>query len=114
MKVLLVSRSYEDSAVLHLLLNALDMQEKGFEVKIMFEEAATKYIAELNEDQKPFSGLYKKARGLKLIDAVCQACAKMTGVLEAAQEQDLPIVGDMKGHPSLAKYLQEGYQVLIY
>lgn len=114
MRVLLMSRSYEDSAMLHLLLNALDMHEKGFEVKIMFEEAATKYVVELNADQKPFSGFYKKARELKLIAAVCQGCAKMTGSLEAAKEQGLPVVGDMKGHPSLAEYLKEGYQILIY
>jgi len=45
---------------------------------------------------------------------VCQACAGKMGTLEAAREQDLELLADMKGHPSMSGYLEEGFEVISF
>ena len=114
MKTLLVAFNGEMMCFAHVLLNALDMYEKGQEVKIMIEGSATKLIAELDEPGKPFSNQYKKVMELGLVSAVCRACSAKMGALEAAEAQKLPIVGDMSGHPALLPYIQEEYTVITF
>ncbi|MCK5323598.1 MAG: hypothetical protein KAJ45_05605 [Desulfobulbaceae bacterium] len=46
------------------------------------------------------------------IDAVCKSCSNKMGVLDAAEEQDLPLIGDMSGHPAMSICLDKGYEVV--
>jgi hypothetical protein len=111
-KVAFVAFKGEAMCFVHVLLNALDMAEKGHEVKIIFEGAATKQIAELADASKPFAKLYAQVKEKGLVAAVCKACAAKMEALEAAQTQGLPISAEMSGHPSLAQYLEAGYQII--
>lgn len=112
MKVAFVAFKGEAMCFVHVLLNALDMAEKGHEVKVVLEGAATQQIAELADASKPFAQLYAKVKDKGLVDAVCRACASKMNALEAAQAQGLPINADMSGHPPLARYIEEGYQII--
>ena len=114
MKTLLVAFNGEMMCFAHVLLNALDMHEKGHEVKVMIEGSSTKLIAELDEPGKPFASQYKKVKELGLVSAVCKACSAKMGALEAAEAQNLPIVGDMSGHPALLPYIQDGYTIITF
>jgi hypothetical protein len=96
------------------LLNALDLQSRNYDVKIVMEGASTKLISDLRSGSNPLSGLYKKVKAAGLIDAVCKACASKMNVLEEARSEGLPIVEDMSGHPSLARYVDKGYQIITF
>ena len=96
----------------HVLLNVLDMHEKGGTVKIVLEGEATKLINDLPKAEHPLHGLYDKVKKLGLIDGVCRACAiKMNG-LEAAVAEGLRIVDDMAGHAGMAPYIERGYEII--
>ncbi len=43
-----------------------------------------------------------------------RACAAKVEGLAAAEAQGLNICGDMKGHPSLATYIEDGYEVISF
>jgi hypothetical protein len=111
-RVVLVAFHGEPTCFVHGLLNALDMKDRGYEVRVVIEGAATALVKDLNDASKPFAELYRKVREEDLIDCVCQACSAKMGVLDEARSQGLPICGEMNGHPSLARYLDEGYQVI--
>jgi len=113
-RVLLVAFNGEPMCFAHVLLNALDMQARGFDVKVVIEGTATKMVSELNDPEKPFGPLYLKLKEKSLIDCVCQACAATMGALDAAKEQNLPICGEMNGHPSLARYIEQGYRIITF
>lgn len=113
-KVLLAAFNGESMCFVHVLLNALDMEEKGYDVKVVIEGSATRAVEELNDPGKPFANLYREVRQRGMIDCVCQACAGKMGSLESAREQGLPLCAEMKGHPGLAKYLEQGYQVITF
>ncbi len=95
----------------HVLLNALDLHEKGHEVKVIIEGSATKLIS---TNAAPHSTLYQKIKDAKLIDCVCKACAAKTQALKAAENQDLTICAEMKGHPGMQKYIEKGYTIITF
>jgi len=99
---------------IHVLLNGLDMHAKGQETKIILEGAATQLIPELNKPGSPLQPLWEKARKLNLIDGVCKACSNKMGTLAAAQDQKLKLLDEMNGHPSMARYLAEGFEVITF
>ena len=99
---------------IHVLLNALDMNEKGYDVKIVIEGSATKLVPELAKEGNPMLRPYEKAKGLDLIDGVCRACSNKMGTLDAAQAQGLRLLDEMSGHPSMARYMEEGYEVISF
>jgi hypothetical protein len=60
---------------IHVLLNALDMKEKTYEVKVIIEGAATKLVPELAKSDNPLHKLWEKAKSAGLVDGVCKACS---------------------------------------
>jgi hypothetical protein len=113
-QIVLVAFNGDPMCFVHVLLNALDMDKKGYEVKVVLEGTATKLAVELNDENKPFGKLYLDVRQKKLIDCVCYACAAKTGALEGIQAQGLPLCKEMNGHPSLAKYIEQGFKVITF
>ncbi|MBN1124239.1 MAG: DsrE family protein [Sedimentisphaerales bacterium] len=113
-KVVLVAFLGEPMCFVHVLLNALDMKDKGFDVKIIIEGSACKLVKTLDEPGAAFGDLYRKVRDANLIDCVCRACASKMEAAEAAQSQGLRLEGEMSGHPSLARYIADGYQIITF
>ncbi len=113
-KVALFVFNGDPMCFIHVLLNALDMHEKQYEAKIIIEGAAVKLIPELPKTSHPLHGLWKKCLAAELVEGVCKACAAKLGTLDAATEQQLPILGDMSGHPSMSHYLDQGFEVISF
>ena len=103
-KVVLFAFNGEAMCFVHVLLNALDMKEKGYEVKVVIEGSATKLIPFLSESGTILNSPYKKAKELGLIDGVCKACSSKMGTLPDAQAEGLTLLEDMWGHPGMARY----------
>jgi len=102
------------SCFIHVLLNALDLDRRGHEARIVIEGAATALVPELTRQGAPLHPLYRKAREKGLIHGTCKACSAKWKVLQAAQEEGLTLLEDMSGHPSLGGYLEEGYRVITF
>lgn len=113
-KIALVAFNGEAMCFVHVLLNALDMADRGYDVKVIVEGSATKLLGELAEEGHPFGKLYRSVRDKGLVDCVCKACAAKMESLADAQAQGLPLCDEMKGHPSLAKYIEAGFEVITF
>jgi hypothetical protein len=99
---------------IHVLLNALDMKEKTYEVKVIIEGAATKLVTELVKSDNPLHTLWEKAKSSGLVDGVCKACSNKMGALEAAKKQNLTALDEMTGHPSMARYREQGFEIVSF
>jgi len=97
---------------IHVLLNALDLHDKGEDVKITLEGEATGLLIDLRKPEHPSHKLYSKVKDLALIDAVCRACAVKMGVLQAVEEEGLTVADDMSGHAGMAPYLEQEYEII--
>ena len=99
-KIVIVAFAGEPACFAHALLNGLDMQARGWDIKLVIEGRATGLIKALAEPDAPFAPLYGKVKKSGLIDCVCRACANKMGALAAAEAQGLPLAGEMQGHPA--------------
>jgi hypothetical protein len=112
-KVAVFAFNGEEMCFVHALMNALDMKEKGYDVKLIIEGSATRLVKEAEDDNRPFSKLYSKAKDSGLIDCVCRACASKMESLESAKRQDLPLCDEMLGHPSMSRYMDDNYEIIV-
>jgi len=113
-KVALFAFNGEPMCFVHVLLNALDMKEKGIDVKMIIEGAAVKLIPDFSSASSPLKPLFNSAFGLDLIDGICMACSHKMGTQEAAKALGLRLLSDMSGHPSITRYRNEGYEILTF
>lgn len=93
----------------HILINAIDLHEKGIETKIIMEGEAVTLIKELEGEENK---LYKKAKSLGLFDSICKACSAQMGVLDYNEKSDIPLKGNLLGHPAMYDYIKEGYEII--
>lgn len=102
------------SCFVHVLLNAIDYREKGYEAKVVLEGEATRLVAELAKADHPMHALFEKTKALGLFAGVCRACSHQFGSQEACLAEGLDLLDDMHGHPGMAHYTEEGYTILIF
>ncbi len=113
-KIALFAFNGDAMCFVHVLLNALDMSEKGYEVKVIIEGSATKLVEELADPTKSFANLYQKVKDQGLIDCVCKACSAKMNALNAAMAQQIPLCDELMGHPSMAKYMEQGFEIITF
>ena len=99
---------------IHVLLNALDMKEKGYDCKIVIEGSATKLLPDLAEPDNPLNKLWENVKKAGLVDGVCKACSNKLGTLESAKAQGLRLLDEMSGHPSMARYRDKGFEIISF
>jgi hypothetical protein len=114
MKTALFAFNGELMCFVHVLLNALDMHERGQEAAVVFEGSATALVPELAKSDNPFHQLYVQAKDTGLIAGACKACSSKMGVLEAVKSEGLAMLDAMKGHPSMAGWMERGYTVITF
>lgn len=94
---------------IHVLLNALDLNQKGHQARIVFEGESVKLIRELEESG---NSLYRKAKEAGIFACVCKACSAKMGVLDYNTTCGIPLGDDMNGHPSMAAFIDQGFRIL--
>ena len=99
---------------IHVLLNALDMHEKGGEVKIIIEGSSVNLLPSLASKDNPLNNLWEKVKNKGLIEGVCRACAGKPGQLKSVEEQELKIVGGASRHPGMEGYRQAGFEIITF
>lgn len=114
-KIALFAFNGEPMCFVHVLLNAFDLRDKGHTVQIVIEGSATKLVRSFAEDpEQPFAQLYRQAREEGLLAEVCQACAAKMESLASARDQGLNLGNDMHGHPSMGRFIAQGFQVFTF
>jgi hypothetical protein len=114
MKLALFAFNGETMCFVHVLLNGLDMLDRGLEPAIVVEGSATAILPEIATPAHRMNGLYARARERNLFEGACRACSNQMGVQERVQELGLPLLDDMQGHPSMGAYVRNGWSVLTF
>lgn len=113
-KIALVAYTGELMCFAHVMLYAKDFAAKGYDVTIVIEGAATRLVGELTKEGTPFAPLYAEIKEKGLIGCICKACSVKMGSFEEAQKQGLTMGDDLQGHPSLERYVSDGYEILTF
>lgn len=96
----------------HALLNAIDLHEKGYDVKLIIEGAATKLIEDFQKPETPFYELFNKCVSTGILESVCKGCAAKMKTLQICENKGYNIDGSMSGHPPMEKYIAFGYEII--
>jgi len=99
--------------LVHSLIFARDIEDRGGEARIILEGAAPEWLLLLPNPEHKFHSMYSRAKENGVIAAACRACASQAGATEAAEQEAIPLVGDAYGHVSLALYMEEGFRVVM-
>jgi hypothetical protein len=98
------------------LTNALELAKevraRGGDARIVFDGAGTRWIPKLAGADGMKGELFRSVRDA--VDGACSYCAGAFGVREMIKKTGVPLLDDFEGHPSLAGYLERGYEIVTF
>ena len=99
----------------HALLYAQDLAEHRYQVVLIFDGAGTGWANELRKPENPFHKQYLKMKEQGVVEIICDYCADEFGVKDDFQEvQRKKLMGDYEGHPSIVRWVEQGYQIMVF
>lgn len=98
----------------HALLYAKELHDAGIEVKVVFDGAGVKTLAALSSNtERPTYQLYLSLKEQGVLAGVCEFCSTAMGVQEQIVATGIVAMNEINGHPSIAKFVKEGYTPII-
>jgi hypothetical protein len=94
------------------LTSAKEFVDAGDEVALIFDGAGTKWVPELESVDHRYHSIYVELA--EAIAGACSYCASAFGVKEQIESTSVRLLTDYRGHPSLHKYVTDGYQVVTF
>ncbi|MBI3074336.1 MAG: DsrE family protein [Deltaproteobacteria bacterium] len=99
---------------LHALLYAKELKTAGHAVTLVFDGAGTGWAKLMREPKNHLHGKYKELMGLGVVEVICDFCAGAFKVRDdLKQAPGVKLDGEVEGHPSLTKWVAQGYQVIV-
>jgi len=108
--------SHEGMArAVHAFLYARELKEHGHDVVLIFDGAGTEWIEELSNPKSTskIKPAYEAVRKLGITEIICDHCAVAFHVKDRLAERKLPLTAEFEGHPSIAKWADQGYQLVV-
>ena len=99
----------------HALLYARELKERGHEVVLIFDGAGTEWAEEFSnpDSQSKLKATYDELRKLGVVEVVCDFCANAFQVKERLAARQAPLIAEYAGHPSIAKWIEQGYALIV-
>jgi hypothetical protein len=113
-KVIFFAFRDDPMCFVHVLLNSLDLNDKGMDGKIILEGEAVKLVQEIADEKHFLNKLYVKVKERNLFIGACKACSNKLGAVEALGDEKIPLIGEMMGHPAMSDYIQRGYRIITF
>ncbi|MBI4595114.1 MAG: DsrE family protein [Candidatus Tectomicrobia bacterium] len=106
-------QDFHHAAAFHALTYAHDLKTANIDVKLVFDGAGTGWITEWAKPESRLHQLFEEVKTSGLIDGVCEFCIGHYGNKELAQKEGLAMLCESQGHPNIARYVSEGYQIIV-
>ncbi|MBO2944066.1 DsrE family protein [Paenibacillus sp. F411] len=110
--IIVHSSENELGRALHALLYAMELNEAGHEVKVIFDGAGTVWVKKFEDPASDYNPVYNAVKNQGLIAGVCEYCSNAFGVNEDVKQSGLASMGERDGHPSIAELVAADYQII--
>jgi hypothetical protein len=98
---------------LHALMYTKELHESGHDAQLVLDGGGTKWLEEFTNADHKLAPLYGELKSQELIAGVCDFCVTaFGGEKQLVKEEGLRLAADYNGHPSIAKLISDGYQVI--
>jgi len=91
---------------------AKELKEENDDVRIIFDGAGVTFVPELADENHDANPLFKAVEDK--IDGACKYCSKAFGTINQVRKTDIPLLAEYDNHPSLRKYVTDGYQIVTF
>lgn len=98
---------------LHALLYAKELKESGAEVVLIFDGAGSTWAEKLQDPQHKLHPLFADLEKDGVIQIVCDFCSGAFKVKDKIKDPQFILTSEYQGHPSVAKWVKQGYQLII-
>jgi hypothetical protein len=99
---------------LHALLYAEELKGGGHEVVLILDGAGTSWAPMLRDPSHKLHARWERLRKAGVVEEVCDFCAGAFKVKDGLKTMtDANLVAEFEGHPSLLKWVDQGYEVLV-
>jgi hypothetical protein len=119
-KVLFVLFSDDVCRQNHALMYALELREKGHEVKLILEGSATRMVSALGDAAAGPGALLREARDKGILAGACgrasSGCASedpARKVADVAEAAGVRLLSEMRGHASVEPFVRDGYELVV-
>jgi hypothetical protein len=94
------------------LMAAGEFREAGDDVVVVYDGSGVDTLAAASADGHPLHRQVMWLRDVTL--GACKACATAHGVAAALTDSGWPLLAEHRGHASIRRLVEDGYQVLTY
>jgi hypothetical protein len=99
--------------VVNALTASKEFMEAGEEIRMVFDGAGTKWVAELGRPEHLYNELFEEVK--HTVDGACACCARTFGVTSEIRSQGIHLLrDDHREHPSLRDLASSGYAVITF
>jgi len=108
--------SHEGMArAVHALLYGMELKEHGHNVVLIFDGAGTEWVEEWTkyESTNKLTPIYQKFQKAGVTEVICDYCSGAFKVKSALNERKIELTSEYEGHPSIAKWVDKGYHLVI-
>lgn len=84
----------------------------GDEVRLIYDGSGSKSLSEIMATDHRLHRAFTKAESH--LFGACRECAKAYGVFDALEEAGVTMLAEFKGHASLRRHLNDGFQIVTF
>jgi hypothetical protein len=109
------TESHEGLArALHALLYSMELKEGGHAVVLIFDGAGTEWARAMRDPNNKLHAKYAELEKLGIVEEICDFCAGAFKVKDDLKKQGkVPFAGEFGGHPSIRKWVDQGYEIVV-
>ena len=91
---------------------AQEFHEAGDEAAVIFYGMGTRWVGALENEDHPQHATWMAHK--HLVAGACAHCASVFGAEDDVKAAGLKLIADHGSHPSIRRYVQDGYQVTVF
>ena len=80
---------------------------------LIFDGAGTEWAEALSHPDNKLHLAYQKPMDSGVVEVVCDFCSTAFKVKDALAKEGAHFEGEYQGHPSIAKWVDQGYQLVV-
>ena len=89
-----------------------EFKQANEEAHLIFDGAGTRWFAEFSKPDFKYKELYNSVKDK--ITGACSYCASAYQVKDKVESENITLLNEFEGHPSLRKLVSQGYQVITF
>ena len=99
---------------LHAILYSRELLEKKYDVVLIFDGAGTGWAREFRNSGHRLHKKFSEVQELGLVEEICDYCADAFNVKDDLIARQVAFLnGEYEGHPSIAKWIDKGYRIIV-